>query len=398
MLTFVALRKPNVRLILRTVFLTGAAVLVSHPCAEAQSCGLTFGVPTSSFIQRPLQHRFHSSSAPLITTLVEGFRQVAVSKLLDALAYQKGLPRYIQRNEELKQSRRYLEYRNFGEMGLAEMGIEVQYDHVKLRALETGRPLIIVANHPLGIADGLALQYMLGRARQDSVSLLYLARWVEKLLPHAIYGDAERWGTAIPVDINKPDRSDPEYDSKLAQVNAFNSSWSRTALKVLRSGGALIIFPAGHVSAMERDGQSYPDNVYDAPGSWMDGVIHLARIGKADIVFAHIDSVNSENFYRNRKRFGGGDKERIVWFFSEALAKRREGIKVYLSDPMNLSAIYQTFSAKFGVGREEIEKDPALMSELMRQFTYQVKDHFTQNPSTGDRPSKIENRSNWNRY
>jgi len=322
-------------------------------------------------------------------SLLQWLKKKAADKTLDLMAAFKGLPKYLKLNEELKTTGRYLEYRNFGEMGLAEMGISVRYNKINLQALNTGKPLIIVANHHLGIADGLALQYLAGQSRQDSPSLLFLARWIEKLLPHAVFGDQHKWGTAIPVEINKPKESDPFYETKMAEVKAFNSPWNRASLRVLKAGGALVIFPAGHVASINNDGGHYPGSVYDAPNSWQEGFLNLARLGKADIVFAHVDSVNSEAFYRKRKRFGGGDKERVIWFFSEALAKRGNAIDIYLSKPMSLEETYNTLAQNFGYVREALVADPALTTELMRQFTYNISKVFPQNLDTEDSPQKI---------
>lgn len=314
----------------------------------------------------------------------------AIDTTLNLMATIKGLPKYLKQIEESKQSGDYLNYANFGEMGLAELGIAVRYNQKKLEALNTGRPLIIVANHHLGIADGLALQYLASRSRTNKPSLLFLARWIEKLLPHAIFGDDRQWGTAIPVEINKPKPSDPLYDSKMSDVKAFNSSWSRISLKVLKNGGALVIFPAGHVASIENDGTKYPDNVYDSPGSWTDSVLDLARLGKADIVFAYVDSVNSKSFYTDRKRFGGGDKERVIWFFSEAVAKKDQSLDVYLSDPMNLSTVHAALSLAFETSRQALESDSQLMAEHMRRFTYKLKELYPQRLDIKDLPQKIK--------
>lgn len=335
----------------------------------------------------------HDNSDPcgedLLTAKLTWVRSLAVDKTLDLMAIFKGLPWYLKQIEDSKTSGRHLGYRNFGEMGLAEIGISVRYNKAISEALNTGRPLIIVANHHLGIADGLALQYLVGRSRPDKPSLLFLARWIEKLLPFAVFRGEHEWGTAIPVEINKPKASDPLYETKMAEVKAFNSAWSRASARVLRHGGALIIFPAGHVAAMNADGKSYPENVYDAANSWQDGFLNLVRLGKADIVFAKVDSVNSESFYRNRKRFGGGDKERVIWFFGEAVAKKGKSIDLQLSTPMSLEEIYSSLSKNFGYPRETLEADPKLTSELMRQFTYKIPELFPQALDTMDSPQRI---------
>jgi putative hemolysin len=322
------------------------------------------------------------------TTSVQWLKKQFIEKTLYTMAAFYGLPRYRKLIEEAERSGSYRDdYENFGQMGLAEMGISVRYSAEMLAGLNTGRPLIIVANHHLGIGDGLALQYLVSNIRRNAPSLLFLARWIEKLLPYAVYGDEHRWGTAVPIEINKPSESDPEYVTKMAEVKAFNAKWSASATAVLRGNGALIVFPAGHVASIN-PGEAYPEGVHDAKDSWQDGFLMLARRTKADIVFAHVDNVNSKAFYRHRKRFGGGDLERVVWFLKEALAKRGKSIDVYLSKPMSVDEVYDTLSARYLEPRETLKADSLKTAELMRRFTYVVKDHFPQELLAVDAPAK----------
>src|SRR5262249_4642065 len=55
-------------------------------------------------------------------------KKKAIDKILDGIAYYKGLPPYLKLNDELRETERYLKYSNFGEMGLAEMEISVSYN------------------------------------------------------------------------------------------------------------------------------------------------------------------------------------------------------------------------------------------------------------------------------
>jgi 1-acyl-sn-glycerol-3-phosphate acyltransferase len=315
-------------------------------------------------------------------------KKYAIQTLLKAMAYFKGLPKYFNKIEQLRKSGDYLKYDNFGEMGLAEIGISVRYNNANFESLNTGKPLILIGNHHLGIADGLALQYISSKARTEKPSLLFLARWIEKILPHAVFGDEKGWGTAIPVDINTPKLDDPDYETKMSEINKFNSSWSRPSLRVLRSGGALIIFPAGHVASINKNAGEYPESVFDAPDSWQEGFLNLAEFAKADIVFANIVSVNSKDFYEKRKRFGGGDLERVIWFFSEALAKKEQSIDVELSKPMSLDEVYEKLSQAFSYPKEKLMSDRALTAELMRQYTYRISEFFPQILDTTDLPKK----------
>ena len=233
-------------------------------------------------------------------------KEKSIDLILKAIGIAKGLPKYLKRTTELQKSGAYEKYDNFGELGLAELGIPIKYNLEKLEGLNTGRPLIIVANHHLGIADGLALQYLSSKARGDAhPSLLLLARWIEKLFPRAIFGDKAKWGTAIPVEINKPKEDDPEYEEKMAAVKDFNSKWSKTTFRALKKGAAVIFFPAGQVAALhENVDAEYPHNVFDGEGSWKPSVINLAKMIGADIAFANVFSPALSTVRQCRKEMG----------------------------------------------------------------------------------------------
>ena len=47
------------------------------------------------------------------------------------------------------------------------LNISLDYNEGKLREISTDGPLIVIANHPYGVADGLALGYLLSRLRND---------------------------------------------------------------------------------------------------------------------------------------------------------------------------------------------------------------------------------------
>jgi putative hemolysin len=107
-------------------------------------------------------------------------------------------------------------------------------------------PLLVVANHPYGAAEGLALADLLLQRRAD-VRLLAndLLQTVTELAP-----------LIVPVDVFK---------------SGVNSSSIRNALRHLRDGGALIVFPAGEVSRLDWQTRQ----ISDPP--WSSTVALLAR-------------------------------------------------------------------------------------------------------------------------
>ena len=92
-------------------------------------------------------------------------------------------------------------------------------------------PLILVSNHPFGVLDGLALCYLTSLARSD---FKFLAHSTFKKIP-------EIAPFVLPID----------FDGASSALRS-NIQTKHSAVKHVRSGGAIVIFPAGRVSTRKR--------------------------------------------------------------------------------------------------------------------------------------------------
>lgn len=92
-------------------------------------------------------------------------------------------------------------------------------------------PLVVVANHPFGIADGMAMGRILSRTRGDF-----------RIMAHKVFHKAQDLERIIlPVNFD---------DTRAAQ--AENLATRRAALAYLAEGGCVGIFPGGTVSTSQR--------------------------------------------------------------------------------------------------------------------------------------------------
>jgi putative hemolysin len=108
------------------------------------------------------------------------------------------------------------------------LDITISYDPAKLATVPRNGPLIIVANHPFGLVDGLLIGNLAHHIRPD-FKVLTNAR----LYPP----DAEVQHYILPIDF------DPTEAAR--QTNLATRAAARAHLK---GGGCLIIFPAGGVA------------------------------------------------------------------------------------------------------------------------------------------------------
>lgn len=138
--------------------------------------------------------------------------------------------------------------------------------HINLREREhipLDGPLLVVANHPLGMQDALALLQLIGSVRPD-VRIL-----------------GNDWLATV-----------PQLGKLLLPVDVFGkgaASQLRGIYRALDNGEALIVFPAGEVSRIRADG------VRD--GRWSDGFARLSLRRKVPVLPVHVAARNSTMFY-----------------------------------------------------------------------------------------------------
>ena len=187
---------------------------------------------------------------------------------------------------------------------IATMGGVAALDHVAnllqvrvtlshLERLPTTGRVVIVANHPSGIADGVALRDGIGRLRQD---LCFFAN-----------ADAHRVcagfdDVLIPVEWVEEKRTREKARMTL-----------KRAQEAFEAERAVVIFPAGRLAVRGPDGQI-------SDPSWMPSAISLARKYDAPVLPIHLTGPYPHLF----QFFNRFSRElRDITLFHELLNKRR---------------------------------------------------------------------------
>jgi putative hemolysin len=115
----------------------------------------------------------------------------------------------------------------FWDSAVQRLELNIVCNEEALARLPATGPLVVVANHPFGVLDGLVLSHLVGRVRKDFLVLVHaLLTRAEEIRPHL-----------LPIDF----RETPEALKTNLKTRAL-------AKHHLMKGGCLIVFPAGGVS------------------------------------------------------------------------------------------------------------------------------------------------------
>ncbi len=158
---------------------------------------------------------------------------------------------------------------NFWQQALARMGINTAISDADIAKIPKSGPLIIVANHPHGLVDGMVLCEIMSRIRPDFqiMTRAFLAK--------------------VP-DIN--DRMLPVAFDHEDNAIKKNVQARKDALNHVKNGGCLILFPAGRVA--------HSDTLFGeaVDGEWTNFLSRLVMRGKAAVTPMFFHGQNSRMY------------------------------------------------------------------------------------------------------
>jgi putative hemolysin len=235
------------------------------------------------------------SRAPVWSRFVPWFFVSYLQKVL----HEKDLNAALYRNRELFGI-------DFVNAILEEFGVIISVSGIE--NIKSDGRYIVVANHPLGGLDGLALMSVIGKVRKDVAFpvndfLLNLPNLKELFIP-----------------LNKVGRNSAENSVLLNETFASNK--------------IMLYFPAGLVSRKQTIG------IRDL--EWKKTFVNKALQYNRDIIPVHIDGQNSNFFYRFaniRKKLGIGFNIEMLYLVDEMYKQKNKKIVITIGKPIEHSSL-----------------------------------------------------------
>lgn len=213
---------------------------------------------------------------------------------------------------------------DFIEQVLDHFRFDYQLRMTERHHIPSSGPAVIVANHPLGSLDGLALLKMVHEIRPD-----------------------------VKVVANQLLQQISPLHKLLLPVNNMQGNTSgrciRSIYDFLSGGGILIIFPAGEVSRLG------PHGVYDC--RWNPGFLRIAQMSRAPIIPVHLRGRNSSLFYGLTFLCRPLS---TLWLVREMFKQKNHVISIRIGQPVH----FDTYSS--------LPVNHAVAAQLFRKHVYHL--------------------------
>jgi len=219
---------------------------------------------------------------------------------------------------------------DFWQVMVQRYGLNLDIVSGSLDNIPCDKPLIMIANHPYGILDGLMMGYILTHTRGDF-----------RILAHKVFRRAEDLNRVIlPIS----------FDETKEAVK-LNLETRKVALDYLNKGGAIGIFLGGTVSTAAKP------FAHPMDPAWRSFTARLIAKSGATVVPLFFDGANSSLFqYASRLHYN----LRMGLLIKEFRARVDTRVRVVIGEPIDPSEM------------KAREKDARALMDYLRQSTYKL--------------------------
>lgn len=218
--------------------------------------------------------------------------------------------------------------RSFWQVMPERFGLSLDVVGGSLGNIPTSGPLVMIANHPYGILDGLMLGNLLNTVRGDF-----------RILANSVFCHAE--------DVNRVVL--PISFAETKEAMRLNLETRSNALSYLAGGGAIGVFPGGTVSTSAK--------VFSRPmdPSWRNFTAKMIAKSGATVVPIYFEGQNSRLFQIASHLHAS---LRLALLIKEFKARTDEPVRVVIGEPVPAATL------------EALKSDPTAMMETLRRLTY----------------------------
>ncbi len=219
--------------------------------------------------------------------------------------------------------------RGFWEVMIARMGVRLDIVSGSLADVPREGPLVVVANHPYGVLDGLIMGHILAEVRGEEF----------RILANSVFrGAAELERVVLPIDF-------AETEEALLE----NIATRKAALRHLVAGGAIGVFPGGTVSTASRPFGRAMDPY------WRSFTAKMISRSNAAVVPMFFDGANSRLFQIASHLH---TTLRMALLLREFKAKSREPVRLAVGRPIDPALL------------AHYRHHPKAMMDFLRRETY----------------------------
>lgn len=218
--------------------------------------------------------------------------------------------------------------RDFWQVMIERYGVSLDVVGGSLANIPCQGPVILIANHPYGILDGLVLGHILSRARGDF-----------RILAHRVFRRAEDLNRVIlPVSFD---------DTRAAAQQ--NLETRKEALEFLANGGAIGVFPGGTVATASEPFGEPMDPM------WRSFTAKMIMRSGATVVPIYFEGQNSRLFQIASHLH---QTLRVALLIKEFKSRVDAPVRVVVGTPIEQGAL------------EQFANDPKSMMDFLRARTY----------------------------